>query len=170
MGNPPGKPSDPLGDELTWEQFLTYCKERGIGRIWIVTTDSDFVTKFKTTLLLNAYLHRDLVKTCGENVEVRCFDDLADAVKDFGTHSGLKTEALPTDAELNDLKKELQELPPLPEVQDAAWMIAAKIYPEYRRGFRAPFAASIPVPILAEMARSANAPPSPDEANTGQDT
>jgi hypothetical protein len=32
-GNPPGKKSDPLGDQLTWEQLLSHCK--GKSKIWI---------------------------------------------------------------------------------------------------------------------------------------
>ena len=61
--------------------------------------------------------------------------------------------------------------PPLPQVQDAAWMIAAKLYPEYLRNSCPPFVASTPLPLLEEeLARSANAPPSPDGANGGQDT
>ena len=34
-GNPPGKPTDPLGDQITWEQLLTHSK--GSKRLWIIS-------------------------------------------------------------------------------------------------------------------------------------
>jgi hypothetical protein len=45
-GNPPGKPSGPLGDEIIWEQFLSYCVREKRARAWIVTRDGDYCTAF----------------------------------------------------------------------------------------------------------------------------
>src|SRR5713226_9825700 len=42
-GNPPGKKSDPLGDQLSWEQILSRCQDK--PRLWIITKDSDYATK-----------------------------------------------------------------------------------------------------------------------------
>ena len=39
-GNPPGKARDPLGDQITWEQFLTHCQQRKIERAWIILHES----------------------------------------------------------------------------------------------------------------------------------
>lgn len=38
-GNPPGKASGPLGDQITWEQLLIHCKKSKCTRLWIVTSD-----------------------------------------------------------------------------------------------------------------------------------
>jgi hypothetical protein len=42
-GNPPGKKGDPLGDQLSWEQFLDAV--RGEKSVWIVTRDRDYATR-----------------------------------------------------------------------------------------------------------------------------
>ena len=39
-GNPPGNQDDPLGDQITWEQLLTYSK--GIKQLWIITDNRDY--------------------------------------------------------------------------------------------------------------------------------
>jgi len=42
LGNPPGKSNDPLGDQLTWEQFLTKYSNQ---EIWLITADRDYLTR-----------------------------------------------------------------------------------------------------------------------------
>jgi len=59
VGNPPGKKDNPLGDELSWEQILSHCKEK--PRLWIITKDSDYGTVYAGKIVLNAALYRDLV-------------------------------------------------------------------------------------------------------------
>src|SRR5262249_23086757 len=44
-GNPPGKPNQPLGDQIVWEQLLTHCKTNNCKRLWIVSKDSDYGVK-----------------------------------------------------------------------------------------------------------------------------
>lgn len=50
-GNPPGKSANPLGDQITWEQLLTYCK--GAKQIWLITEDQDYFIKYNTKPMLN---------------------------------------------------------------------------------------------------------------------
>src|SRR6187551_608998 len=44
FGHPPGKANDPLGDQLTWEQFLTKYSAQ---EIWFITNDGDYLTKYE---------------------------------------------------------------------------------------------------------------------------
>src|SRR5262249_43485281 len=81
LGNPPGK-RWPLGDQITWEQLLTYCEKENVQRLWIITSDGDYVTKFGECVFLNPFLHQELKQTCGDGVEVRCFDNLMTAITD----------------------------------------------------------------------------------------
>lgn len=111
-GNPPGKKSDPLGDQIIWEQFLSYCAKRGIKRVWIVTKDSDYHDKIDKSCLLNPVLTRDLHRV-GVS-EIHCFDTLT-GVEEFAKKSGIDVTRLPTAEESEELKKELDELQPLSE-------------------------------------------------------
>lgn len=43
-GNPPGKRTDPLGDQLSWEQLLDALSS-ATAVIWLVTRDGDYFTK-----------------------------------------------------------------------------------------------------------------------------
>jgi hypothetical protein len=62
-GNPPGKQKDTLGDQITWEQLLSFCKET--RRLWIITDDRDYCIKQGKLMLLNSLLHQNLILTCG---------------------------------------------------------------------------------------------------------
>jgi hypothetical protein len=117
IGNPPGKPDDPLGDQITWEQFLTHC--HGSKRIWIVTDDRDYVTAHSSLTLLNPLLRRDLVNACGAEVEAYCFRDLLAGLTDFGKRSGVRAERLPNDEESKAIRKEIDSLPPFGWAQGA---------------------------------------------------
>jgi hypothetical protein len=44
-GNPPGKRSDPLGDQVSWEQLLSCCKR--LERLWIITADKDYHVEYE---------------------------------------------------------------------------------------------------------------------------
>jgi hypothetical protein len=110
IGNPPGKPDDPLGDQIAWEQFLTHCE--GSKRIWIVTDDRDYVTQHGSVTLLNPLLRRDLVNGCGAEVEIYCFRDLLAGLTDFGKKSGVNAERLPSDEESKAIREEIDSLPP----------------------------------------------------------
>ena len=54
LGNPPGKKSDPLGDQLTWEQILTHFK--GKQRLWIISRDQDYGTPHGKKSFVNRML------------------------------------------------------------------------------------------------------------------
>jgi hypothetical protein len=53
-GNPPGKRTHPLGDQISWQQFLDAAK--GEPSVWIITRDSDFTENVDKQLLLNPFL------------------------------------------------------------------------------------------------------------------
>jgi hypothetical protein len=110
-GNPPGKKGDPLGDQITWEQLLTYCK--GSKRLWIITFDKDFCIRHGDKTLLNPLLNRDLIRACGAELENHCFSDLLEGIQDFGKNAGVKADQLPTEEEAKEIKEEIEALPPL---------------------------------------------------------
>lgn len=80
VGNPPGKKEDPIGDQITWEQLLNRIPMT--NRIWIITNDFDFYTKFKTTCYLNPFLSQELLnKNAG--IKINIFESLSDGLRDF---------------------------------------------------------------------------------------
>lgn len=110
-GNPPGKENDPLGDQLSWEQILTKCKDK--PRLWVVTKDSDYATQHGGKLFLNALLHEDLALMCKKQPEVFCFHNLIDGLKHFSATNSVKATKLPSPNETEQIKKEQESLPPL---------------------------------------------------------
>jgi len=114
-GNPPGKKGDPLGDQITWEQLLTYCK--GSKKLWIITSDKDFCVNHGKKTLLNPLLNRDLVRA---QLEHQCFSDLLEGIQDFGKNAGVKADQLPTEQESSEIKKEIEALPPLGWLNETA--------------------------------------------------
>jgi hypothetical protein len=118
-GNPPGKKTDPLGDQLTWEQLLSHCKDK--LRFWIISRDSDYFTKHLGGRFLNPFLYNDLVRLHKQPPEVFCFDSIVDGLADFVQRTRVKSEKLPTPEESQEIKKEQEALPPLDWlVQDVA--------------------------------------------------
>lgn len=60
LGNPPGKPKDPIGDELNWEQILDYSQREKCS-IWVVSRDKDFYSKSKNSQIFgNALLLKEI--------------------------------------------------------------------------------------------------------------
>jgi PIN domain len=111
-GNPPGKPSAPLGDEITWEQFLTYRNQHKINRLWIVSRDGDYCTRCDDkSFLLNPFLSLEL-RQVGVS-DIRCFGDLLAASEDFAQNAGVTANNLPTAEESKEIRKEIDALPPL---------------------------------------------------------
>ena len=110
-GNPPGKKSDPLGDELSWEQILSQCQDK--PRLWIITKDSDYGTEHEGKIFLNAALYQELARLYQSEPAVFCFDNIADGLKHFADTTGAKAEKLPTPEETEQIKKEQESLPPL---------------------------------------------------------
>jgi PIN domain-containing protein len=107
-GNPPGKPGDPLGDQLNWEQLLTRCKEA--KGLWIVTEDKDYCTEYEKSVLLNPLLYRELIQS--RPTEIYCFNNLLDGITHFAKNAGVTAEKLPTEDEAEKIKKEIDSLPP----------------------------------------------------------
>ncbi len=109
-GNPPGKPRNPLGDELIWEQLLSKLRKEKIKRIWIITEDRDYYTDFAGKRFLNSFLYQELKTVCGAAFEVNCFDNLVTGVEDFAMKAGA-AKSLLTKKESAAIEQELSKLP-----------------------------------------------------------
>ena len=110
LGNPPGKPDDPLGDQISWEQFLKHSSKS--ENIWIITNDSDYYTTFKNKRYLNPFLYDELIKRSNNNPSIFCFASLAEGLKHFNDFSSEKIDKLPTEEELDNIaEEELSNLP-----------------------------------------------------------
>jgi len=112
-GNPPRKPKDPLGDQITWEQLLSHCKESKSTGLWIITRDSDYYINHDNKLLLNSFLMCNLINSCGVALEIHCHDNLLKGITHFGRNAGVTAEKLPTAEEAAVIEKEIDALPPL---------------------------------------------------------
>jgi predicted nucleic acid-binding protein len=104
IGNPPGKANDPLGDQISWEQFLN-CSTSS-EKIWIITKDSDYYTVFKNKRYLNPFLYNELVVANIGNPSIFCFESLAEGLKHFNENSSEKIKELPTEEELKTITEE----------------------------------------------------------------
>jgi hypothetical protein len=111
-GNPPGKQDDPLGDQITWEQLLTYSK--GMKQLWIITDDRDYGIKHGKKMLLNSLLRGDLMNACGVELEIHYYNNWSEGITDFRKNVGVTTDKLPTPAQIEEIKKEEETLPPRP--------------------------------------------------------
>jgi hypothetical protein len=109
-GNPPGKSTNPIGDQLTWEQILS--RFAGKKRLWIISRDGDYGTFHDTKGFLNHFLYEELRKITPA-VEAFLFEDIVDGIKDFAEKTGVKADKLPTPEETKEIKKEEEALPPL---------------------------------------------------------
>jgi hypothetical protein len=106
-GNPPGKPSDPLGDQICWEQMLSRVRQLGAKSIWLITEDQDYFVKSGEEPILNPFLYRDLIEACGGQPDVHCFDDLLRGRTEFAKSVGAQDAALPTKDEAKEIQKEI---------------------------------------------------------------
>ena len=94
-GNPPGKRSDPLGDQLSWEQFVDAVNGR--PKVWIVTRDNDFAITQGEIKLINPMLGAELHAVGVGDIELH--DTLSGAlrsIQDAGlaTAAGIEKETL----------------------------------------------------------------------------
>jgi hypothetical protein len=112
LGNPPGKNNGPLGDQLSWEQLLSRCKETKLP-LWIISKDSDYVTKHDGQLFLNAALYQELAHLYQTEPKIYCFDNLLKGLEHFAATAKVKADKLPTPEETEKIKKEQESLPPL---------------------------------------------------------
>jgi hypothetical protein len=105
VGNPPGKPNDPLGDQISWEQFKNFS--RNSENILIITNDRDYYTDFKGEIYLNSFLYNELVKTnTNTNPSIFCFDSLAKGLDYFRKISSKKIDKLPKEEDLKIIAEE----------------------------------------------------------------
>jgi hypothetical protein len=125
LGNPPGKNNDPLGDEVSWEQILTKCKNK--PGVWIITKDSDYATKYEGKMFLNALLYDELTALFQRQPEVFCFDNIADGLKHFLETTSVKAKKLPTPDETEQIKREQDSLPPLGWLVDPSGALSTAI-------------------------------------------
>jgi hypothetical protein len=110
LGNPPGKSTNRLGDQLHWEQILTHFK--GKRRLWIISKDGDFGTMYGGRGFLNAFLFNELCEVTPE-AESHLFADTAEGIEDFVKATGVAAEQRLTPEEKKEIKKQEQSLPPL---------------------------------------------------------
>jgi hypothetical protein len=106
-GQPPGKRSDPIGDQLTWEQILTQFV--GKTKLWIITRDSDYGTIYEGTGFFNQFLYEELRKV-SHDAEAFLFGDVASGIKHFAEITGVSADKLPSPEEIEENKKELQAI------------------------------------------------------------
>lgn len=82
FGNPPGKKNDPLGDQISWEQFKKNVKDKNINEVWIVSNDTDFFTIYNKRLYLNPFLMDELL-SIKDSLKINLFQSLTDGLKDY---------------------------------------------------------------------------------------
>ncbi len=105
-GNPPGKVQDSLGDQISWEQLLMQVTEA--NGIWIITNDLDYLTEHRDKCYFNPYLLAELTNAAKQKPAIRCFNKLADGLRDFNSQLTTKLTSLPTEKVLDEIsKKEL---------------------------------------------------------------
>lgn len=110
-GNPPGKKTDPLGDQVSWEQILSRHQDGQM--LWIVSTDSDYATQFEGKAFLNAALYLELARRTKSEPQVFCFDNIPEALTHFASTIQVEAKRLPTSAETEEIKREQESLPPM---------------------------------------------------------
>ncbi len=112
-GIPPGKNTGLIGDELNWEQFISFVKESGKRRLWIISKDSDYcLTHYKEAVFLIPTLRQELMCLIDPPPEVRAFMNIPDGIKDFADITGVNADKLPAPERIEEIKKEQEELPP----------------------------------------------------------
>jgi hypothetical protein len=110
LGNPPGKGTNPLGDQLIWEQILTHFG--GKTKLWIISRDGDYGTIYRGKGFLNRFLLEELSKVTPAP-EVYLFEDLVDGIEHFVRTTGVQAEQRLTPEEAREIKEEERALPRL---------------------------------------------------------
>ena len=111
-GNPPGKPENTLGDQLTWEQLLSACHDK--TKLWIISNDSDYSIKYQDKLFLNPFLYQDIIRLDNSTLSnnVFCFDKIFGGIKNFITVTEVQAKNSPTEEDSREIEEELDKLPP----------------------------------------------------------
>ncbi|MGA9363906.1 MAG: PIN domain-containing protein [Bacteroidota bacterium] len=108
IGNPPGKPRDPLGDQISWEQLLDSIPDA--SNLWLISNDSDYFSSYNDKCYLNPFLSSEIYGAAKNIKTIRCFDKLANGLRDFNDHLESKLESLPKEDELKEISN-LEVLP-----------------------------------------------------------
>lgn len=107
LGNPPGKRTDPFGDQLSWTQLMNSLK--GAKTLIMVTADRDYsVEASKKKLRLDPLLMREL-KAKYPSITVEIFNELTPGLKRYNAISKTLTK-LPAAKDLALIEKEEQEI------------------------------------------------------------
>jgi hypothetical protein len=109
-GNPPGKQTDPIGDQLTWEQILS--RFVGKRKLWVISGDSDYGTIYEDKGYLNQLLYQEL-RAISSDAEAFFFRDVSTGIRHFAQTTGVDADKLPTPQEIEEIKEEEKRLPPL---------------------------------------------------------
>jgi hypothetical protein len=110
-GDPPGKKTDPIGDQLTWEQIL--CQFGGKTKLWIVTRDSDYGCMYGEKRAEKGFLNRllyDELQKVSPGAEAFLFENVPDAIEHFASVTGVKADELPTPEQREEIKEEEESL------------------------------------------------------------
>lgn len=110
LGNPPGKATNPIGDQLIWEQILTHFK--GKKRLWIISRDGDYGTEYGGGCFLNRFLYEELSQVAAEP-EVYLFADTVEGILHFVETTGVKANNRLTPEEVEEIETEERSLPEL---------------------------------------------------------
>ena len=116
LGNPPGKVTNPIGDQLTWEQILTHFKDK--KRLWIISRDGDYGTVHSGKGFLNRFLYDELCKITPAP-EVYLFEDIVEGINHFVDTTGVKAEQRLTPKEAEEIEREEKALPHLNESSES---------------------------------------------------
>jgi hypothetical protein len=111
-GNPPGKITNALGDQITWELVLSNFQ--GKRRIWVISRDGDYGTIYGGKGFLNRFLYDELQKV-SPNSQAFLFSDSVEGIRHFVETTGAKADARLTPEEAREIEKEEQSLDPLPQ-------------------------------------------------------
>jgi len=116
LGNPPGKITNPIGDQLTWEQILTHFKDK--KRLWIISRDGDYGTVYSGKGFLNRFLYDELCEITSEP-EVYLFEDIVEGINHFVDTTGVKAEQRLTLEEAEEIEREEKALPNLSQSRES---------------------------------------------------
>lgn len=106
IGNPPGKRSDVLGDQLSWEQLIDNLS--GLKRLILVTKDSDYFTDLgNDKSALNPLLYEEISRK-HSSLKVEVFNKLGPAFEFYNSKKNIKLKNLPSKEELKQIEKEEQ--------------------------------------------------------------
>ena len=101
-GNPPGKKSDTLGDQLSWETLLSFCEDK--SDLWFVSRDEDFGVHYDESLYFNAFLQNELTQKLPTK-KVHAFSALPAALKHYAEVNP-RPVSLPRGPELDTIADE----------------------------------------------------------------